>query len=65
MSYIPNHSDGTPPVAAARHAIIVFALKENKRPVGFAPWPDNPDDTPQPTDSKPKRHKKKKQLPPR
>lgn len=23
--------------------IVVHALRENKRPVGFAPWPENPE----------------------
>ena len=33
-----------------RRSITVYALKENKRPVGFAPWPDDP----------PKRKRKRK-----
>jgi len=35
-------------------AITVHALKENKRPIGFAPWPEP---------AKPKRARKKKAPP--
>lgn len=47
MSYVPKpvrHESfeyGEIPTYAAyqRGAITVYALRENKRPVGFAPWP--------------------------
>ncbi len=46
MSYVrthPNNYDWQAPPA-----ITVHALKENKRPIGFAPWPEE----------KPKRRRK-------
>lgn len=54
MAYLPerqNPAEGYPePDAPERLTITVHALKENKRPVGFAPWP------------KPKRSKRKKRA---
>ncbi len=36
---------------ATAPAIVIHALKENKRPIGYAPWPEQP---------KPKRTRKPK-----
>ena len=44
MSYVPwqedwNHPYGVSNGVGTARTIIVAALSENKRPVGFAPWP--------------------------
>lgn len=59
MSYIPkapNHESyeygEIPKSGGSVPSITIYALKENKRPVGFAPWPE-------PT-AKPKKRKKAK-----
>lgn len=45
MPYVPyiDHPMNHPPQRqSAPPHITVHALKENKRPVGFAPWPEQP-----------------------
>ena len=39
MTYVPNHQDFEPPEHQHQPTITVYALRENQRPVGFAPWP--------------------------
>ena len=51
MGYIPNHQDWSrPETAVVPITITIAALKEDKRPIGFAPWPEP---------AKPKRPRKK------
>ena len=38
---VTSHDDCDGPVYN-RPTIVVHPLKENKRPIGFAPWPDPP-----------------------
>lgn len=44
MSYVPRTSHPQvatlPRAGGAVPSVTVHALKENKRPVGFAPWPE-------------------------
>lgn len=47
--YVPARPTYTP-------AIVVHALKENRKPIGFAPWPDEP------AAPKPSKKRKKKDL---
>lgn len=44
MSYVPKYHDKRyePSPSTAYLSITVAALRENKRPVGFAPWPEEP-----------------------
>lgn len=47
MPFVPNTGnpqweDHTPPEPEHPRSITVYALNENKRPVGFAPWPKQP-----------------------
>lgn len=37
--FVPNYQDFEPPEPQHQPTIIIYALHENARPVGFAPWP--------------------------
>ncbi len=40
MTYVPNHRDyDEQPWSEDRPSITVYPLRENRRPIGFAPWP--------------------------
>lgn len=39
MSIVPDPAEYVP---VAAPAIVVHALRENKRPIGFSPWPEEP-----------------------
>lgn len=45
--------------SGAGRSVTIYALRENKRPVGFAPWPEEPAEAPAP--KKAKKPKKKAQ----
>lgn len=45
---VPAHGKGYRPAAKSMVGITVYALKENKRPVGFAPWPEEKQEPAQP-----------------
>lgn len=47
------------PSSTTPRSITVYALKENARPIGFAPWPE-PDPEPETANSEPTRKRKRK-----
>lgn len=61
MSYIPETANPfiwfPEKPSKSGHSITIYALKENRRPVGFAPWPEEPAEAPAP--KKAKKPKKK------
>ena len=42
MAFVPNFQDWEEPVRESGPSITVYPLAENKRPVGFGPWPADP-----------------------
>lgn len=40
MGEVPSYTWWDRPDAPSQRTITVLPLRENKRPVGFAPWPD-------------------------
>lgn len=54
MACVPQYHDSGYYRAGTAPSITIYALKENKRPIGFAPWPSDP-----PEPEKPKKPRKK------
>lgn len=66
MSYVPQYPDHEttdwPPkyVPAPVPAITIHVLKENKRPIGFLPWPEDPEPELEAKPAKLKKSKRKR-----
>ncbi len=52
MGYVPHFRTEEAFIEAPAGSITIHVLRENKRPIGFAPWPEEP---------KPKKRKRKKE----
>ena len=48
MTYVPNPNAMQTAPRTATPTIVVLPLAQNKRPVGFAPWPVEPKPKPKP-----------------